>query len=138
MIFVLLYQCFAGTLAWANYQILKRKGDVGWVIHSVNGLLHLAAAVLIGIYTKWNYGVSSLLFTRIVFDTTLNILRRKNIGYVSPFPDSVIDKAERWVIMGIVGIVYRGRTVISIERIEWVAVYFRIVILICGIIFLFI
>lgn len=138
MIFVLLYQCFAGTLAWANYQILKRKGDVGWVIHSINGLLHLAAATLIGFYTKWNYGVASLLFTRIVFDTTLNVLRRKSVGYVSPFPDSVIDKAERWVIMRIVGIVHKKRTFIAKERIEWVAIYFRIVILIWGIIFLFI
>lgn len=95
----------------------------------MNGALHIAAAVTIGYYTEWNYGVSCLLYTRVVFDTVLNIFRHKGVGYVSPSPMSVLDKIEKRIIMWVAGLVHKKRTFIPDGKIQWVAICFRIVIL---------
>ena len=95
----------------------------------MNGALHISAAFLIGYFTKWNYGVSCLLFTRVVFDTVLNVFRHKGVGYVSPAPLSKIDQLEKKIVLGIAGHLYEDRTIISEEKIEWIAIFFRIFIL---------
>lgn len=132
MILILLYQCLAGFLAWWNYILIKNGRKVH---HTVNGVLHIAAALTIGYYTKWNYGVSCLLFTRVVFDTVLNIFRHKGVGYVSPAPLSKVDQVEKKIVLWIAGI---GKVFITEERIEWVAIFFRIFILGLATVFLFV
>lgn len=128
MIFVLLYQCLAGFLAWFNYWLIENKYFKN-IYHSFNGALHISAASLIGYYTEWNYGVSCLLFTRVVFDTVLNIFRHKGVGYVSPAPASILDKIEKWIVFELVEIVYRKKTIIPEEDVERTAIVFRIFIL---------
>jgi len=135
MIFILLYQCLAGFLAWWNYILIK---DGKRIYHALNGLLHLSAAILIGYYYSWNYGVSCLLFTRVVFDTVLNIFRAKGVGYVSPHPVSKIDKIEKFFVLFVSEIVYRKKVFITEENIEWVAIGVRVFLLISAILILFI
>ncbi len=135
MIFVLLYQCLTGLLAWWNYILIKHNRRI---YHALNGALHLTAACLIGWFTKWNYGLSCLVFTRVVFDTVLNILRHKGVGYVSPFPISKIDQAEKKIVFWIAGIVHKKRTIISDREIEITAIWFRVFILLTAIGILFI
>lgn len=129
MIFVLLYQCFAGFLAWFNYWLIKNDYFKNW-IHAVNGSVHLLVAFVIGYYTKWNFSLSTLLFTRVVFDTCLNIFRHKGVGYVSPAPKSKVDEAEKWIVLKLASIVYRNQRRISDEDIERVAIGVRIFILV--------
>lgn len=123
MILVLLYQCLAGFLAWWNYVLIKNNRRI---YHALNGALHIAAALLIGYFTKWNYGISCLLFTRVVFDTVLNVFRHKGVGYVSPAPLSKVDQVEKKIVLWIAGI---GKVFITEQRIQWTAICFRIFIL---------
>lgn len=123
MIFILLYQCLAGFLAWWNYILIKNNKRI---YHALNGALHIAAAFLIGYFTKWTYGVSCLLFTRVVFDFVLNVLRHKGVGYLPTTPASKVDQLEKWIVLKIAGI---GKVFITEERIEWTAIFFRIFIL---------
>ena len=134
MIFILLYQCLAGFLAWWNYILIKHNKRI---YHAINGALHLIAAFLIGYFTKWTYGVSCLLFTRVVFDTVLNIFRHLGLGYISPAPLSKVDQVEKWVVLEVSEIVYRKKRIISDEDIERVAIGFRIFILGLAVVFLF-
>ena len=126
MIFILLYQCLAGFLAWWNYILIKQGRRI---YHALNGALHIGAAFLIGYYTEWNYGVSCLLFTRVVFDTVLNIFRHLGLGYISPAPLSKVDQIEKWLVLEVSEIVYKKKRIISDEDIERVAIGFRIFIL---------
>jgi len=129
VIFILLYQFFTGGfVAWFNYWLIKNNHFKNYY-HAINGALHIAAAVLISYYTKWNYGVACLLYTRVVFDAALNIWRDKGLGYVSPAPASKIDQVEKWLVLRIAGIVHKKRTVIADEQIQWIAIYFRLFIL---------
>ena len=132
MILVLIYQCLAGFLAWWNYILIKNNKRI---YHALNGALHILAALLIGYFTKWNYGVSCLLFTRVVFDTVLNIFRHKGVGYVSPAPLSKVDQIEKKIVLWLAS---KGRVFVTEERIEWTAIFFRIFILIAASVFLFI
>lgn len=125
MIFILLYQIFAGLLAWFNYWLIENNYFKN-IYHSLNAVLHITAAVLIGYFTDWNYGVSCLLFTRVVFDTVLNVFRHKGVGYVSPAPASVMDKIEKKFILWVAGI---RKVFITENRVQWVAIVFRIFIL---------
>ena len=139
MIYILLYQVFAGGfLAWFNFFILRYKGDIKKAVHILNGCLHITAACLIGYYTKWNYGVSCLLFTRVVFDTALNIWRDLGVGYLSPAPDSWVDQKEKWIILWVAARVHKKRTLIPEGCIQWIAIAFRIIILITAVLLLFI
>src|SRR5688572_13260933 len=135
MIFILIYQCLAGFLAWWNYTLIKNQKRI---YHALNGLLHLTAAGLIGYFTKWNYGLSCLLFTRVVFDFVLNVLRSKGAGYVSPHPVSKIDQLEKTIVLFFSEIVYRKKRFITDEDIEVVAIGFRIVVLLTAVGILFI
>jgi hypothetical protein len=135
MIFVLLYQCFAGFLAWFNYILIKHNRRI---YHAINGALHIGAALFIGYHSKWNYGVSCLLFTRVVFDTVLNIFRHLGVGYISPAPLSKVDQLEKWIVLALAEIRYRNRRIISDEDIERVAIGFRIFILGLAVAFLFV
>jgi hypothetical protein len=126
MLLVLLYQCLAGLLAWWNFVLIRHNRRI---YHALNGSLHLAAAITIGYYTGWNYGVSCLLFTRVVFDTVLNVLRSNGVGYISPNPLSWLDKQEKALVLWLAAIIYRKRRIIKDEDIEWVAIGIRVIIL---------
>jgi hypothetical protein len=134
MIFVLLYQCLAGFLAWWNYTLIKNNRRI---YHALNGALHLTAASLIGWFEGWNYGVSCLLFTRVIFDFVLNVLRHLGAGYVSPAPASKVDQLEKWIVLELSEIVYRKKRIINDEDIERVAIGVRIILLGLAIMFLF-
>jgi hypothetical protein len=108
------------------------------IYHALNGSLHLAAAITIWYYTGWNYGVSCLLFTRVVFDTVLNVLRSNGVGYISPNPLSWLDKQEKQLVLWLAAIIYCKRRIIKDEDIEWVAIGIRVIILITAVIFLFV
>lgn len=139
MIFILLYQIFSGGfLAWFNYWILKEFGDIGEDMHKINGGLHIIAACLIGFFCHWQLGVACLLFTRVVFDTALNIWRDLGLGYVSPNPDSWVDQKEKAIILWIAAKVHKKRTLIPDQDIQWIAIAFRIIILITAVLLLFI
>ena len=129
MLIVFFYQFFAGFLAWYNYILIKNNRRI---YHALNGAVHIAAALLIGIFTKWNYGVSCLLFTRVVFDTVLNLLREKGLGYISPDPSAWTDRVEEDIILWLAG------KKASERRVEWTAILFRIFILGLATIFLFV
>jgi hypothetical protein len=135
MIFILLYQCLAGLLAWWNYILIK---DGKRIYHALNGFLHICAAVLIGYFYGWNYGVSCLLFTRVVFDTVLNVFRAKGVGYVSPHPVSKIDRIEKLFVLFVSEIVYRKKVFITEENIQWIAIGVRCFILLTAVTILFI
>jgi hypothetical protein len=134
MIVVLLYQCFAGFLAWWNYILIKKNRHID---HFANGALHILSSLLIGYCTQWNYGIANLFITRVVFDTVLNVLREKGLGYVSPEPSSKLDQIEADVILWLAEIVYSKRRIISDEDIAWVAIWFRVCVLLTGVTFLF-
>jgi hypothetical protein len=134
MIFVLLYQCFSGFLAWFNYWLIKNNRHI---YHALNGALHLIAASLIGYFEGWNYGVSCLLFTRVVFDFVLNAFRHLGAGYVSPHPASKVDELEKWVVFWLSEKIYKKKVIISSEDIEKVAIGVRIILLVLAIMFLF-
>ena len=136
MLLVLFYQCFAGFLAWWNYILIKNNQFKNY-LHTANGILHICASLTIGYYSEWNYGISSLLFTRVVFDTVLNILRHKGLGYVSPAPASKIDQIEKKIVFWIAAKVHKKRALIAEEDIERVAICFRIFILGLATTFLF-
>jgi hypothetical protein len=133
MIVVLLYQCFAGFLAWWNYKRITNNKSIN---HFVNGALHIAASLLIGFFTQWNYAIANLFITRVVFDTVLNVLREKGLGYMSPEPASVVDQVESAIILWIARKVYKMRRVINDEDVSWVAIWFRVFVLGVGIAFL--
>ena len=82
--------------------------------------------------------MSCLLFTRVVFDFVLNVLRHKGAGYVSSHPVSKMDLVEKEIVFKIVKLLYRKRTIISEREIELTAIKFRVFILISAILILFI
>jgi len=135
MIFVLIYCLFAVVLAYYNFRLIERGKRI---YHGLNGLLHLSAAIIIGAKLGWVYGVSLLLLVRVVFDTTLNIFRSLGVGYISDDPHSIIDKIEGKFIELIATGIYWKRKYVSESDIERVAIFFRLVVLITGIILLFI
>ena len=122
MIFIFLYQAFVIWLAIKNAKWSNTKDE--WKIkHWLNGLIHLAVSGLIGYFFGWNLAFSNLIFTRIVFDTTMNIRRDLSLGYVSPDPESKLDQAEKWIVLKLAG---KNPTE---NKIEWVAIWFRIFLL---------
>jgi len=133
LIYVLLYCLFSALLAYFNYRLIESGKRI---YHALNGILHITAAGLITYYFSWQLGLSLLLLVRVVFDTTLNIFRSLGVGYVSDDPHSIIDQAESMLIEVIGSIIFYRRKYVSDSDIERVAIIFRLVILITGIILL--
>lgn len=133
MIFVILYQIFVVWLSYKNYYLISSGKKVK---HWLNGMIHVLVSLMIGWGYGWQYCISNLILTRVVFDTSLNIFRHLSLGYVSPLPASWLDKQEKKFIFWIAGIVYKKRTIISENKIERLAIYFRLVLLICGVLLL--
>lgn len=135
MIWILVYQVFVGWLAYKNAE-WSNPEDEYKIRHWLNGLLHIMASFAIGYFYEWNIGVSNLLFTRVVFDSVMNVCRELGLGYVSPKPESWIDKAEKWIVLRLSEWIYLKKRNVSDNDIEKVAIGVRIFILIKAIILL--
>jgi len=133
MIYVLLYCLFSAVLAYFNFRLIEQGKRI---YHALNGILHLTAAGLITYYFNWVLGLSLLLLVRVIFDTTLNIFRSLGVGYISSDPHSIIDKIEGKFIELIATGIYWKRKYISESDIERIAILFRVVVLITGIVLL--
>ncbi len=81
------------AFAWLNYYLIEVKDYK--IKHFWNGLIHIAMAIAGVYFWGWQIGVSILFVARLVFDTALNLFRKKGIDYVSPRPASIVDKIEK-------------------------------------------
>jgi hypothetical protein len=94
MIWLLLYAIACIGLAAFNADLIR---DGKRIYHFWNGAIHLTAAILIGYFTNWQYGLAVLFIARLFFDVSLNLMRGLSIDYVSPKPKSIVDRVEKWV-----------------------------------------
>jgi hypothetical protein len=81
--------------AFLNYLTIERWDER--VRHGFNGMCHVITCVYFGLEVHWMMGTAMFFTARISFDTALNLMRGKKIGYVSVNPKSIIDKLEKWV-----------------------------------------
>lgn len=82
--------------AFINYYLIEEKDAK--IFHGLNGLLHLLWWGAVWYFTRDWWLVAACPFTgRLLFDTVLNVLRKKGIGYVSPAPKSILDRIEKAV-----------------------------------------
>lgn len=74
-----------------------QRGDR--VRHGFNAVIHLLLAGVIWLAVGWMGALASLVQARVVFDLSLNVLRFgwKGLFYVSPTPESIIDRLEKSV-----------------------------------------
>lgn len=86
------YCVFCVVLAAANADMI---GDGKKINHFWNGLWHFIAATLGTIFWGWMVGVIILCEARVVFDSSLNLMRGLPIDYVSIKPASIVDKVEK-------------------------------------------
>lgn len=86
------YFFFCIILAAINHEILI---DGKPIKHFWNGLVHLCVAIPAAVFIHWAVGLVLLCNTRVVFDVSLNLMRRLPIDYVSPKPASIVDKTEK-------------------------------------------
>src|SRR5687768_2428562 len=130
MIYIFFYQLFVVWLAWDN---TKRILENLKIIHWLNGLLHIAASVAIGFSTEWNYGVANLFFTRVFFDSSLNLFRGLPLGYISPDPKSIVDKIEKWIVLKMAEMlsVDPNEAVLDMVVVLRVFIFIKAVILLC-------
>jgi uncharacterized membrane protein len=63
--------------------------------HNLNGGIHLAI-VLFGMISQGIiFGLTLLFIGRLIFDSSLNLFRKKGLGYVPENPASKIDRIEK-------------------------------------------
>lgn len=92
MIYPLLYIAVCIALAAYNADLIKEGKRI---YHALNGAIHLTAAILIGYFTNWQYGLAVLFIARLFFDVSLSLMRGLSIDYISPNPKSIVDKIEK-------------------------------------------
>ena len=90
----LLYAIACVNLAYVNFRLIDSGRRV---YHALNGLLHLTAAVIVGICVHPLGAICILLVARLVFDIALNRFRGLPMNYVPAKPKSIVDRIERWV-----------------------------------------
>jgi len=88
-------------LIYAVWCVVFARINARWIAagkrirHGWNGLMHIAAAVIVWlIYRDWKLVAALLIMTRLVFDTALNLWRGLPVDYVPTSPKSWVDKAE--------------------------------------------
>jgi len=113
----LLYILPCVFLAMLNAKWIK---DGKKIKHFWNGLIHVTVSVIFGWQYHWWHFFTILLIARVSFDWPLNLFRGLPLGYVSPKPKSIMDRAEK-AIFGLNGI---------LPKIIYIAAI--ITILICG------
>jgi len=94
----ILFQIINAIICFCMAYIDKEKMDDGYEPnHAVNGLIHIVFVGLAAFAFNPYIGAAILFESRLVFDSSLSLLRRLGIGYVSPNPKSKIDRLEKWV-----------------------------------------
>jgi hypothetical protein len=81
MIYPVLYAIACIGFAAYNNDLIR---DGKRIYHAINGAIHLTAAILIGYFTNWQYGLAVLFIAKLFFDTSLNLMRGLSIDYISP------------------------------------------------------
>jgi hypothetical protein len=93
---MLLYQILYAVICVAFAYLNKRWIDQDKkILHGLNGLLHIVAAVVAWWLFDWMVFVIILCEARIVFDISLNKFRGLEFDYVPIKPKSIVDKLER-------------------------------------------
>jgi hypothetical protein len=133
LIFVLSYCLFAAVLAWFNFRLISNNKRI---YHALNGTLHISAAGIAYYLYGWREATALLCLVRVIFDTTLNIFRGLGAGYISGDPHSIIDKIEGKFIEIIATALYWNKKYVSENDLERVAIIFRVIILVVGILLL--
>jgi hypothetical protein len=95
MTYIILYALWCVFWAYANYRAIDVAEE--HIFHGANGFMHIMVAVYFGLSQGWITGLCILLVARLFFDISLNLFRGKGVGYVSPNPRSMLDKAEKFV-----------------------------------------
>lgn len=92
--FQFIYACFCIVFAYDNK---RRIGKYKPIPHGVNGLVHFLIWTVF--YLLFHSVFVSVLpfIARLIFDTALNLLRGKNMGYVPVKPRSIADKVEKFI-----------------------------------------
>jgi hypothetical protein len=95
MIWAISYIAFCVVLAFINYEVIDSNKRV---YHGLNGAAHLLAwAGIFAITHSWVLVAAMPFLARVVFDTSLNLMRDKPIDYVTAKPKSIVDKMEQKV-----------------------------------------
>lgn len=78
----LVYAACCITLAWLNYRIIQKEIRPN---HSYNGVIHLILWCFATLFYRsfWMFILLPLI-GRVVFDVSLNLMRKKDWDYVSP------------------------------------------------------
>jgi hypothetical protein len=95
MIPQIIYALWCVFFAYLNYILIEKLNER--VRHGFNGLAHLTVCIYFGFALGVITGVIMLLIGRLFFDTSLNLFRKKGIGYVPENPKSIVDKVEKYV-----------------------------------------
>jgi hypothetical protein len=95
MICILSYIVFCIVLAWYNYRRISLDKRI---YHGINGALHLLAWAGVYLITRSWWLTASLPFLgKVVFDSSLYLMRGLPLDYVPKNPKSIIDKIEKRV-----------------------------------------
>lgn len=89
------YIVFAILLANLNAYLIK-KGKFKKIYHPINGAIHIAASLFIGIKYWFPLTIAILCNTRIFFDYLLNIFRGEPLSYVPTKPTAISDRIEKY------------------------------------------
>lgn len=106
----LLYIPFCIFYAWLNARWISRNRRI---YHGLNGAIHIVAAAVVGWFVVWYHAITVLLIARVAFDWPLNLFRGLPLGYVSPKPKSIVDRAEK-AVFGLNGILPKVIYIIAI------------------------
>lgn len=93
IIYLSIYALFCVVLAKINAEMIE---DGMKIDHKLNGALHITWAIC-AVFFEWYHPLTVLFTGRVLFDVSLNLFRGLKVGYVSPGPESVIDRAEKKV-----------------------------------------
>jgi hypothetical protein len=90
----IIYGLLCILLAYINHRIILK--DIR-ILHGLNGIFHVVFFLYFYFFVNHYLGITLLVIGRLVFDTSLNLFRKRGIGYVAENPKSIIDKIEKIV-----------------------------------------
>lgn len=81
--------------AYLNKQEIHDKNKR--IYHGINGALHMTICIYCFLEYCWETGFSMVLLARLVFDSCLNVFRKKGIDYVPLEPKALTDQLEQFI-----------------------------------------
>lgn len=90
----LVYAVWCVFFAYMNYRLIEVLNER--VLHGINGIFHVITCMYFFFEVDPLMGLAMFFSARVVFDTSLNLMRKRGIGYVPVNPKSIFDKAEKW------------------------------------------